>query len=72
MSGMVIDFVFLAYSTSSNEGIDKRGQSGPPEVPLQECFGAESSCVSRGRRVVYGANNGLSFMWRNVHAAFEV
>ena len=45
-SRVVIDFVLLAYSASGNEGIDERGQSGPPKVPLQKCFCAESSCVS--------------------------
>ena len=69
---MVIDFVLLTYSTSGNEGIDEGGQSGPPEVSFKEGFSVESSGVPRGRRVMYGANNGLSFMWRDVHAAFEV
>ena len=71
-SGMVIDFVLLTYGTSSDEGIDKGGQSRPPEVSFKEGFGAESSSVPRGRRVMYGVNNGLSFMWRDVHAVFEV
>ena len=69
---MVIDFVLLTYGTSGNEGIDESGQSRPPEVSLEKGFGAESSGMSRGRRVMYGANNGLSFMWRDVHVAFEV
>ena len=46
MGRMVIDFVLLAYSASGNEGIDKRGQSGPPEVAFQECFGMKSPCMS--------------------------
>ena len=69
---MVVDFVLLTYSTSGNEGIDERGQSRPPEVSFKEGFGAESSGVSGGRRVMYGANNGLSFVWGNVYAALEV
>ena len=28
--------------------------------------------MSGSRGVVYGANNGLSLMWRNVHVTFEV
>ena len=68
---MVVDFVLLTYGTSGDEGIDERGQSRPPEVSLKEGFGAESSSVSGGRRIVYGVNNGL-FMWGDVHAALEV
>ena len=72
VSRVVIDFVLLAYGTSSNETVDKRGQSRPPEVTFQECFGVESSSMSGGRRVVYGANYGLLFVWRDVHATLEV
>ena len=71
-SGMMVDFVLLTYGTSVYEGIDERGQSRPPEVSLKEGFGAKSSGMSRGRGVVYGANNGLSFMWGDVHVALEV
>ena len=69
---MMIDLVLLTYGTSGNEGINKRGQSGPPEVSFKESFSAESSGVSRGRGVMYGANNGLSLMWRDVHSVLEV
>ena len=69
---MMIDFVLLAYSTSGNEGIDKRGKSRPPEFSFQECFGAESSCVSGGGGVMYGTDNGLLFVRGNVHSTFEV
>ena len=72
MSQVVVDFVLLTYGTSSDEGIDKRGQSRPPEIPFQECFGMESSCMSGSGGVMYGMDNGLSFMRGNVHAAFEV
>ena len=32
----------------------------------------KSSCMSRGGGVMYGVGDGLSFMWGNVHLAFEV
>ena len=32
MSGVKVNFVLLAYSTSRNEGINKRGEARPPEV----------------------------------------
>ena len=34
VSGMVVDFVLLACSTSRNEGIDKGGETRPPEIPF--------------------------------------
>ena len=69
---MIIDLVLLAYSTSSDEGIDEGGKSRPPEILFQKCFGVELSCMSSGGGVIYGTDNGLSFVWRNVHATFEV
>ena len=69
---MVIDFVLLAYGAPSNEGIDEGGQSRPPEVVFQERFGTKPSHMSRGGRVMYGADDGLLFMWGNVHMALEV
>ena len=68
---MVIDFVLLTYGTSGNEGIDEGGKSRPPKVPFQESLGVESSCMSGSVGVVYGVNNGLLLMWRNVHAQFQ-
>ena len=35
MSKMMVDFVLLAYSTPGNEGIDKQGETRPPEVSFQ-------------------------------------
>ena len=72
MSQVVISLILLAYCASGNEGVDEGGKSRPPKVLFQESFGAESSHVSSGGGVVYGADNGLSLVWGNVHASFEV
>ena len=38
--------VLLTNSTTSNEVVDKHGESGPPEVTFDDHFGAESSKVT--------------------------
>ena len=72
MSGMVIDFVLLAYGTSRYEGIDKRGEARPPEVSFQQGFGPKTSCMSGAGGVMYGVGNGLLFVWGNIHVTLEV
>ena len=72
MSGMVVDFVLLTYSASRDEGIDERGEAWTPEVSFEQGFGLKASCMSSGGGIMYGMGNGLSFMWGNIHAAFEV
>ena len=68
----MVNFVLLAYCASGDEGIDEGGKSGPPKVSFQESLSAESSCMSSSGGVVYGADNGLSLMWGNVHVTLEV
>ena len=72
MSWVVINLILLAYCTPGDEGIDEGGKPRPPKVSFQESFGAESSHVSTGGGVMYGVDDGLSFVWGNVHATFEV
>ena len=67
----MINLILLAYHASRDEGIDEGGKSRPPKVPFQESLGVESSCMSGSVGVVYGVNNGLLLMWRNVHAQFQ-
>ena len=69
---MVIGLVLLTDGASCDKGIDERGESRPPEVSFQECFGAEVSCMSSSGGVMYGTDDGLPFMWGNVHMTFEV
>ena len=68
----MINLMLLAYRTPRDEGVDEGGKPRPPKISLQESFGVESSCMSSGGGVVYGVDNGLSFMWGNVHVTFEV
>ena len=53
MSRMIIDFVLLAYSASGDEGVDKQGETRPPEVSFQQGFGPEASSMSSGGGVMY-------------------
>ena len=69
---VMVNLILLAYRTSRDEGIDEGGKSRPPKVSFQESLGAELSCMSSSGRVMYGADNGLSLMWGNVHVTFEV
>ena len=51
-SRMSVYFVLLTYSTSFDKFVDISGQSGPPEVAFEECFGVESSHMAKGRGTV--------------------
>ena len=44
----------------------------PPEIFFEQGFGSETSCMSSGGGVMYGVSDSLSFMWRDILAAFEV
>ena len=44
---MSVHFVLLAYGTSFNKFDDVGGESWPPEVMFKECFGVESSCMTK-------------------------
>ena len=44
----MVNFVLLACGTARDKGIDKGGQTGPPEVMFNDGFGAEAPCMSRG------------------------
>ena len=68
----MVNLILLAYRASGDEGVDEGGKSRPPKVSFQESFGAESSSMSCSGGAMYGADNGLSFMWRNVHATLEI
>ena len=68
----MVDLVLLAYCTSRNEGINKQGETRPSEIPFKQSFGSETSSMPSGGKVMYGASDGLLFMWRNIHVAFEV
>ena len=72
MSWVMINLILLAYHAPGDEGVDEGGKPGPPKVSFLESFGVESSCMSCGGGVMYGADDGLLFMQGNVHATFEV
>ena len=45
---MMVYFVLLARDAARDKGIDKGGQTGPPEVTFDDGFGAKVPCMSRG------------------------
>ena len=50
--GMMVYFVLLAHGTAQDKGIDKGGQTRPPEVTFNDGLGAETPCMSRGGGVM--------------------
>ena len=46
--GMMVYFVLLACGAAPDKGIDKGGQTRPPEVTFDDGLGAEMPCMSRG------------------------
>ena len=44
---MSVGFVLLADRTTSDEVLDKGGETWPPEIPFQNCFGAKDTHMTR-------------------------
>ena len=57
---MIIHLVLLASGAARDEGSDKGGQTRPPEVTLNDGFGAEMSCMSRGGGFMQKGNKGAA------------
>ena len=46
--GMMVHLVLLACDAARDKGIDKGGQTRPPEVTFDDGLGAETPCMSGG------------------------
>ena len=49
---MMVYFVLLARGAARDKGIDKGGQTRPPEVMFDDGPGVEAPCMSRGGEFV--------------------
>ena len=55
---MMVHLVLLASGTARDKGSDKEGQTRPPEVTLNNGFGAKTSCMSKGGGFMQRGNKG--------------
>ena len=69
---MMVYLVLLASSTARDKGIDKGGQTRPPEVTFDNGFGTKMPCMPRGGEFMQRANEGVVGCWWYVHLSFKV
>ena len=69
---MMVYLVLLARGAARDKGIDKEGQTRPPEVTFDDGLGAEMPCMSRGGGFVQGANKGMGSRWWYIHSSLKV
>ena len=55
---MMVYLVLLACGAARDKGIDKGGQTRPPEVMFNDGLGAETPCMPGSRGFVQRANEG--------------
>ena len=69
---MMVHLVLLASSTARNKGIDKGGQTGPPEITFDNGLGMKMPCIPGGGGFVQRANKGAVGCWWYIHLFFKV
>ena len=57
---MMVYFVLLACGAAQDKGIDKGGQTRPPEVTFNDGLGAKTPCMPRSGGFVQRANEGAA------------
>ena len=57
---MMVHLVLLAHGTARDKGIDKGGQTRPPEVTFNDGLGAEMPCMPGGGGFMQRANKGAA------------
>ena len=70
--GMMVYLVLLACGAARDKGIDKGGQTRPPEVTFDDGPGAETPCMSGGGGFVQGANKGAAGRRWYIHPSLKV
>ena len=69
---MMVHLVLLACDAARHKGIDKGGQTRPPEVTFDDGLGAETPCMSGGGGFVQRANEGaVGHQWY-IHSSLKV
>ena len=69
---MMVYLVLLACGAARDKGIDKGGQTRPPEVVFDDGLDAEMSCMPRGGGFVQRANEGVAGQWWYIHSSLKV
>ena len=70
--GMMVYLVLLACGAARDKGIDKGGQTRPPEVTFDDGPGAETPCMSGGGGFVQGVNKGAAGRRWYIHLSLKV
>ena len=69
---MMVYLVLLACDAARDKGIDKGGQTRPPEVTFDDGLGAEMPCMPRGGGFMQGANKGAAGRQWYIHSFLKV
>ena len=69
---MMVHLVLLACGAARHKGIDKGGQTRPPEVTFDDGLGAETPCMSGGGGFVQRANEGAVGRQWYIHSSLKV
>ena len=69
---MMVYLVLLASGTARDKGIDKGGQTRPPEVTFDDGLGTKTSCMSGGGGFVQRANKGVVGPQWYIHSSLKV
>ena len=68
----MVYLVLLASGAVRDKGIDKGGQTRPPEATFDDGFGAEMPCMPRGGGFVQRANKGAVGRQWYIHSSLKV
>ena len=69
---MMVHLVLLASGTARDKGIDKGGQTRPPEVTFNDGFGTKMPCMPGGGGFMQRANKGAVDCWWYVHLSLKI
>ena len=68
----MVHFVLLACGAARDKGIDKGGQTRPPEVMFDDGLGVEMPCMSGGGEFMQRANEGVAGCRWYIHSSLKV
>ena len=69
---MMVHLVLLACGTARDKGIDKGGQTRPPEVTFNDGFGVKTPCMPGGGGFMQRADKGAAGCWWYIHSSLKV
>ena len=70
--GMVVHLVLLTSGTARDRGIDKGGQTRPPEVAFDDGFDMKTPCMPSSGGFMQRTNKGVAGCWWYVHSSLKV